>query len=652
VAFFLSVRVVVLDGRESQARGRSWALLVCATALLSALLAVGLFVDTGETPAGLLWAQALIASALVAALVAGCYFLYGRERRVVADLHRAAEMHSRRSRRLEAIIAFGAELRTVRGVEEVARVAANAVERTLAFRETALYLYDASEDVFRTAVAIGSHPEYDAVVRDRRIPPRVLRGVLRDESRRGNVYFIDHNLYEWTEEELFYFPPGPIAEGGPGAFHADDALFAPLYDHSGKLVGMFDLYDPADGNVPSDETLQMLEVFANVTASALENAAYAAGLELLAVTDGLTGLHNHRHLQETLATEVERALRYDLVFSLLMLDLDHFKNVNDRLGHPRGDEALRAVADVLRANTRASDFSARYGGEEFVMILPGTSMKQAAAVAERVALGVRAIELDVPEPPRLSMSIGIADFPACGRDRESLLAAADAALLFAKRSGRDMIADFSQISLVELDQSALEGLAFRLEKADIETLEALAVAIDRRDAFAGDHTHDVAAAAERLAATLGLDDPQTDVLRMAALVYDIGKVGIPVEILNRRGALTEGEHEAIRRHPEVGKRLLESTMRLHALLPVVLHHHERWDGAGYPDGLAGEAIPFGARVIAICDAWQAMTTDRPYRPALSREEALAELRAGAGTQFDPGLVEAFVESVETADALG
>ena len=162
----------------------------------------------------------------------------------------------------------------------------------------------------------------------------------------------------------------------------------------------------------------------------------------------------------------------------------------------------------------------------------------------------------------------------------------------------------------------------------------------------------MAAAAARLAATLGLDDQQTDVLRMSALVYDIGKVGIPVEVLNRRGVLSDEDQAAIRRHPEIGKRLLESTMRLHALLPVVLHHHERWDGTGYPAGLAGEAIPFAARVIAICDAWLAMTRERPYRPALSRSEAIAELRGGAGTQFDPGLVEAFVESVETADALG
>lgn len=283
------------------------------------------------------------------------------------------------------------------------------------------------------------------------------------------------------------------------------------------------------------------------------------------------------------------------------------------------------------------------------MILPGTSVKQAASLAERIAQGVRDIVLDVPEPPRLSISIGMADYPACGRDRESIIAAADAALLFAKRSGRDMVADFSHVSLVEFDQSALEGLAFRLEKADIETLETLAAAIDMRDAFCSERTHRVADAALLLADSLGLDDEQRNVLRMSSLVYDIGKVGIPVEVLNRRGELSADEKMTIRSHPEMGKRLLESTMRLNALLPVVLHHHERWDGGGYPDGLKGEAIPFAARVIAVCDSWQAMMSERPYRSALGRDEAVAELRAGAGSQFDPDIVEAFVASLEKTD---
>ena len=640
--------MVTLDRRALNAHRGSWALLVCVTVLLAALLGVQLVGDRDAAPTALLWAQTLLESALVIALIAGCFFLYVREHGRIADLVDTAETHSRRSKRLEAILALGDELRTARTIDAVAELAASAVERTLAFKEAAVYLYDDEQGVFRTAASLGSHPEYDAVVRDRRIPPAILRGVLKEEFRQGNCYFIDHSRYTWTEEELFFFPPASIPDGGPGAFHSDDALFAPLYDHDDELIGMFDLYEPSDGKVPSEQTLQLLEIFATVTASALENARYVSGLEVRAISDGLTGLFNHRHFQETLAREVDRAVRYDLEFSLFMMDLDLFKNVNDRLGHPRGDEALRAVADVLRANARTTDFVARYGGEEFVMILPGTPVKRAASVAERIAQGVRDIVIDVPEPPRLSISIGMADFPACGSDRESIIAAADAALLFAKRSGRDMVADFSSVSLVELDQSALDGLAFRLEKADIETLEALAAAIDTRDVFSGAHTHGVAETALQVADSLGLDDQQRNLLRMASLVYDIGKVGIPVEVLNRRGELTAEEKVAIRNHPEVGKRLLESTIRLSALLPVVLHHHERWDGGGYPHGLKGTAIPLAARVIAICDSWQAMMSERPYRGALSSDEAVAELRAGAGAQFDPQIVDAFVASLERA----
>ena len=640
--------MVTLDRRALNAHRGSWALLVCVTVLLAALLGVQLVGDRDAAPTALLWAQTLLESALVIALIAGCFFLYVREHGRIADLVDTAETHSRRSKRLEAILALGDELRTARTIDAVAELAASAVERTLAFKEAAVYLYDDEQGVFRTAASLGSHPEYDAVVRDRRIPPAILRGVLKEEFRQGNCYFIDHSRYTWTEEELFFFPPVSIPDGGPGAFHSDDALFAPLYDHDDELIGMFDLYEPSDGKVPSEQTLQLLEIFATVTASALENARYVSGLEVRAISDGLTGLFNHRHFQETLAREVDRAVRYDLEFSLFMMDLDLFKNVNDRLGHPRGDEALRAVADVLRANARTTDFVARYGGEEFVMILPGTPVKRAASVAERIAQGVRDIVIDVPEPPRLSISIGMADFPACGSDRESIIAAADAALLFAKRSGRDMVADFSSVSLVELDQSALDGLAFRLEKADIETLEALAAAIDTRDVFSGAHTHGVAETALQVADSLGLDDQQRNLLRMASLVYDIGKVGIPVEVLNRRGELTAEEKVAIRNHPEVGKRLLESTIRLSALLPVVLHHHERWDGGGYPHGLKGTAIPLAARVIAICDSWQAMMSERPYRGALSSDEAVAELRAGAGAQFDPQIVDAFVASLERA----
>lgn len=646
VAFYLAVRVVALD-RHADAMHRTSSLVLAGASLaVAALFAVNMFATAGETATPARVLELILAALVVVALTVGFHFLYGQEYARARALRDTSASHERRSSRLEAIVDLGNRLRATLDVMEVAQMAADTVRDTLQFRETALYLRQGEADEYRAAAVFGRDLEYDEVVRDRAIPGAIIRGLLRDEHRHGDCYLIDHTRYTWSDEELFYFPPAALPDQGPGMFHPDDALFVPLYDRDLELIGLFDVYDPTDGKIPDESTMQLLEIFAHVTSSALENARATEDLRRRAVTDGLTGLYNHRHFQEALAVEVERAARYGLNFTLLMMDLDHFKTVNDRFGHPHGDVALQQVAAVLEQNARASDFVARYGGEEFVMLLPGTKVKQAGSLAERIAHEVREIVLDVPNPPPLSISIGMADYPDCGRDRESLIAAADAALLFAKRSGRDMVADFSEISLVELDQASLEGLSFRLERADEETLEALAGAVAMRDAFADRSASCVTDAARRLAKALDLGEDECELFATAAVVYDIGKVAIPVDVLNRRGDLTKEEREAIRRHPEVGRRLLESVMRLRGALPAVVHHHERWDGTGYPDGLKGETIPLVARAIAICDAYQAMVVDRPYRRAMSQAAAVEQLRECAGTQFDPHLVEVFIGALE------
>ena len=582
---------------------------------------------------------------LLVVVVVGVSFLYLRERARLARLDDTATTHSERSQRLQAVLELGTGLRASHSVEEVARMAGDAVHDTLNYRENAIYLLDPDDDTFVPVVVIGGDESYDEGIRGRRIPLQVVKGLLKEEFRTGNVYFVDHRFYHWTAEEQEYFPSADFDYPGPGHFHPEDGLFVPLLDHDDRVIGLFDLYNPVDGRVPAPETFQVLEIFANVTVTAIENARYSASLQRLAITDGLTGLHNHRHFQEILSHEVARGLRYGSTFTLLMMDLDFFKNVNDRLGHQRGDDVLRRVSEVITVAARSSDFVARYGGEEFVMILPETPSRQAEAVAQRVRQGVKRIVLEVPNPPDLSISIGVADFPFCGKERESLIAAADAALMFAKRSGRDMVTHFSAVTPLDFDSAALEGLTFRLEGADLVTLEALAAAVDARDTFDRGHTARVVETVEKIIGPLGLDESDRDIVRAAARIYDVGKLVIPIEVLNRTDGLGDVEREAIRRHPDVGRSLLESTMKLAHLLPVVGHHHECWDGSGYPGGLKGEEIPLAARVIAICDAYQAMVSDRPYRKALSGEEVIAELRAGAGTQFDPDLVERFIAAV-------
>jgi len=639
-AFFIAGRVIVLDRRALAVHRRSWMSLTTAVLVLVALLAVELLRTAGIGPDSDI--ATILETALVAALIAGFFFLYVQEHTGVGELSETAVHETERSQRLSSILVLGNEVRTTLDVEKVVSMVADAVSATLDFQENAIYLLDAEREVYVAKAAVGGEADYNQDILGRTIPKHVVEGLIRDELRRGNCYLVDHTIYEWTEEELFYFPSGDFEYGGPGHFHPEDGLFVPLLDHEEHMLGLFDVYNPADGLLPSETTLQMLEIFANVAASAIENARYGETMRRLAVTDGLTGLYNHRHFQEMLGNEVDRAGRYGLTFTLLMMDLDFFKTVNDRLGHPRGDEALREVAAVLSHEARASDFVARYGGEEFVMILPGTSSKQATALAERVRAGVRAITLSVPEPPPLSISIGVADFPTCGRERESLIAAADTALLFAKRAGRDMVMLFADASLADVDAQMLEALAYHLEKADIETAETFANAVELRDGFGGHHSLAVAESVTRMLDELQLDEVQSQMMRLAALIYDIGKIGVPVDVLNAKGELGSEQLDAIRQHPEIGKQLIESTVRLARTIPAVLHHHERWDGTGYPDGMKGEEIPIAARVIAICDSYEAMISDRPYRSALTKEEALAELRNEAGKQFDPNLVERFI----------
>lgn len=362
-------------------------------------------------------------------------------------------------------------------------------------------------------------------------------------------------------------------------------------------------------------------------------------LETLATTDPLTDLPNHRALMAALDQELERAQRYQRPCSVLVLDLDHFKALNDGLGHPAGDVILREMGSVARATLRGIDILARWGGEEFVAILPETGDNEAVGVAERVRAAVAQHLFGAGGGVRVTCSLGVATYPHHARDRDELVKMADQAMYAAKRLGRNQVRSLSDPAVSALS-AEMAAVGSRDAVALTGTVEALAALVDARDAYTGQHAHDVSTLSVRLALALGLDTSETHLLALAARLHDVGKVVVPDAVLRKPGRLNADEWALIRQHPAVGADVVSRVPALRALAPIIRAHHERFDGGGYPDGLAGDAIPSGARIIAVADAFNAMTTDRPYRKAATVPAALEELRRCGGAQFDVSIVDA------------
>lgn len=369
----------------------------------------------------------------------------------------------------------------------------------------------------------------------------------------------------------------------------------------------------------------------------------------MANTDGLTGLKNHGHFQRYLHHEVDRARRYERPLSLLMIDLDFFKQVNDKFGHQKGDAVLKHVGRILREECRDVDYVARYGGEEFVVVMPEITAPNAIKTANRLRERIEGLyqEVNLPEH-HTGASLGVADYPACAVDNTSLIAAADGALLFAKRQGRNRVAYFRDLSEAELSGKDLDILNTRLEGAGIQTIRVLAKAVDARDQYP-EHDLNISKVAASLAMELSFTPDQVEALILATKLHDIGKIGIPKKILQKTDRLLPEELEILRQHPQMGEQILQEANTFKDLIAAVLYHHERWDGKGYPEGLHGEEIPLMARIVGILDAYRAMRSDRPYSKALSVSQAIVELRSAAGNQFDPTLVEKFVQQLNNEE---
>jgi len=358
-------------------------------------------------------------------------------------------------------------------------------------------------------------------------------------------------------------------------------------------------------------------------------------------SDPLTGLSNRRGFREVLDLELARARRRDGRLTVIVGDLDRFEEVNARCGRQVGDLTLKRVALLLARGKRDIDALARVGGEEFALVLPDTDHHGAYTIAERLRCELRD-ELRSAAAP-VTISFGAASYPRDGQTAAALLRAADEAVQAAKWNGcdRTMLHSAAMRGAAQLDGDTDDIAAERL----LAVMLDLAEAVDLRFSGTARHSETVGRYAEMMARELGLPEQRTARVRLAGMLHDVGKVGVPDSILQKPARLSEAELEVIRRHPELGAQMLDHPSLADIRLWVGAHH-EQPDGRGYPKGLRGEAIPIEARILAVADAYEAMTSDRAYRSSLDHAAARAELERCAGAQFDARVVQALVSLLE------
>jgi diguanylate cyclase (GGDEF)-like protein/putative nucleotidyltransferase with HDIG domain len=433
----------------------------------------------------------------------------------------------------------------------------------------------------------------------------------------------------------------------------------------------------------ADQETQLLQTLADLFAGALHNALNFQKAQEQAITDGLTGVKTHRFLMEALSSEWKRSTRANRQFTLVLMDLDRFKFVNDFYGHLEGDVVLQRVGHILEQNCRRSDVVARYGGDEFVILMPETTIEQARQLAHKLRGWVASDPL--LRDKNITASFGIAGFPLHGSTPQELIQVADSSMYLSKHQGgnsvssaeqgdsldherwkKDVLEAYLGVALKRLFSTGpeafeeiyrrLEQFAHSLEQsvgsaengvppAVVDTVTSLAFAVDAKDQYTQGHSQKVSGYAAMIATALGRPADEVEEIRLAAMLHDIGKVGIPEVILNKAGSLDAREWETMTTHTELGAKILQPLHGMSRIQEMIRHHHEFFDGTGYPDQLEGESIPYGARVIAIADSYDTITSERTYKKPRTPDDALREIERCAGSQFDPEIVRVFIETM-------
>ena len=442
------------------------------------------------------------------------------------------------------------------------------------------------------------------------------------------------------------------AAAGATASHSLLREYLPLIDTRGNTAAIAGVWRDAGPIVGAIEDTQGQLLIVTLAAAAIAalvlwlvfRAAHVRiarqTVALLEATrrDPLTGMLNHGALVAELTESLDRARTAGTAMGVALIDLDNFRLLNDTHGHAAGDSALLRLGSMIDRHSPRATTTGRYGPDEFLVIAPAASIAALRPALEQLrhALSDESLQFEASERLPITISAGIATSPADAGSATELLSVAARVLGEARASGGDAV------------RVAGQGPARSGEAQAFSVLQSLVFTIDTKDRYTKRHSEDVARYAVFLARRLDLDASLIEVLRVAGLLHDIGKVGIPEDILRKPARLTAAEYDVVKQHVSLGESMVRDLIRDDFVRLGIRHHHERWDGAGYLDGLGGEEIPLVARVLAVGDAFSAMTTTRPYRKALSVEEALRRLTDAAGSQLDERLVEAFVRGIEEA----
>ena len=423
------------------------------------------------------------------------------------------------------------------------------------------------------------------------------------------------------------------------------------------------------GQSISNINTNLVSFFSNYMGMFIHNVQLQEQTNKYANTDTLTSLYNHRGFQEILANELVKAKDNNKSLSIVMFDVNNISKINRELGHAKGDEVIKTIADKISQNIRANDYAGRYGGDEIAVIMPDTDTKDAKYLAEYITYCLSCCFVDDVGP--IKVSVGISTYPECTIDQEKLLILAEQAMFISQAKGykEGMSAIISSSDFNFWDDVALNSFAEVLAKRHsqiginfeeelvhkfnqeeivnhnhlMEMVTSLAGAIDAKDPYTKGHSTSVSRYAEALARAVNLPEHEVERIKIGALLHDVGKIGIPESVLKKPGKLDDAEWEIMKQHPTIGaEKVLAPNEALRDLIPIVKYHHERLDGKGYPEQLKGNQIPLAARIVSVADAYHALVSDRPYRKGMPIEKACAILKEGAGIQWDADLVRQFI----------